>query len=55
METTINNLKAISAARIRLKDLHTHEDGEGENLAWSCIVFLKGMNRPWFRRHLQAS
>lgn len=42
METTINNLKAISTARIRLKDLHTHEDGDGENLAWSCIVFLKG-------------
>ena len=42
METTINNLKVISTARIRLKDLHTHEDGDGENLVWSCIVFLKG-------------
>lgn len=37
METTINNLKAISTARIRLKDLHTHEDGDGENLGSSHL------------------
>ena len=40
METMLSNLNAISAARIRLRDLNMQELPEG--IAWSCIVYLNG-------------
>lgn len=40
METMLSNLNAISAARVRLRDLNMQEVPQG--IAWSCIVYLNG-------------